>query len=299
MVKKGQNTMSKPTRSTVTPISFDPPESYLLDAEVMPMAQFRHRLKDTQHLVQRPLFYMMFMVEKGELIHSVDCVTHHCKAGDGLLIKPNQIHQFSNQLDWEGWVLIFSPNLLFRNSREEEILYQLPTTFSMSDRLFKASTKQLQSMSEDASLESDKNQINTLLRHQLSSLIVRLRLEDELFGFHLDTDPTNAARFKRFRLLLEQYFNQAHQVGFYAKQLGLSNKTLNRLCLQIVNTSAKTLITERILLEAKRLLVHTMQPIGSIADALAFNEVSNFVKLFKKHAHSTPRQFRIQNRASM
>lgn len=40
---------------------------------------------------------------------------------------------------------------------------------------------------------------------------------------------------------------------------------------------AKTLITERILLEAKRLLVHTMQPIGSIADALAFNEVSNFV----------------------
>ncbi len=55
--------------NTIIPISFDPPESYLLDIEVLPMAVFKHRLNDTINHTQRVLFYMMFVVENGELIH--------------------------------------------------------------------------------------------------------------------------------------------------------------------------------------------------------------------------------------
>ena len=281
--------------NTVIPISFDPPESYLLDIEVLPMAVFKHRLDDTIAHTQRALFYVIFVVEKGELTHAVDSVTYHCQANDCIVIKPNQIHQFSNQLDWDGWVLLFSPNLLLSHSKEEEILYQLPTSFSLNASLSNACINHLRTMSDDTRLNGHRIEVNTLLRHQLSALLVRLRLADELFTFNLDADEIRAARFKRFRLLLESHFETEHQVGFYADQLGLSHKTLNRLCLQMVNASAKSLITDRIVLEAKRLLVHTTLPIQSIGDALSFDEVSNFVKLFKKHTQSTPRQFRIQH----
>ncbi|AXF84889.1 Arabinose operon regulatory protein [Ephemeroptericola cinctiostellae] len=284
--------------NAVIPISFDPPASYLLDIEVLPMAVFKHRLNDTVAHTQRALFYMMFVVTKGDLIHAVDSATHHCHAHDCLLIKPNQIHQFSNSLDWDGWVLLFSPNLLLSHSKEEEILYQLPTSFSLNAPLLNACINHLRTMSDDTHLNGHRTEVNTLLRHQLNALLVRLRLADELFAFKVDADEIRAARFKRFRLLLESHFETEHQIGFYADQMGLSHKTLNRLCLQMVNASAKSLITDRLVLEAKRLLVHTTLPIQSIGDVLSFDEVSNFVKLFKKHTQSTPKQFRIQHNST-
>lgn len=279
-------------RKNIVPISFSPPKSYLLDIEVLPAAVFKHRLDSTVHHTQRALFYMMFVVEKGDLMHAVDSASHHCHANGCLVIKPNQIHQFSNQFDWDGWVLLFSPNLLLSHSKEEEILYQLSTSFSLTEPVFSTFINHLRTMSDDTRLNAHKNELNTLLRHQLSALILRLRLSDELFT--VDADEMRAARFKRFRLLLESHFETEHQVGFYADQLGLSHKTLNRLCIQIINASAKSLITDRIILEAKRLLVHTTLPIQSIGDALSFEEMSNFVKLFKKHTQATPRQFRTE-----
>ena len=284
--------------NTVTPILFDPPESYSLDIEVLPLSEFKSRLKDTVHETQRPFFYMLFVVERGELIHFVDFMERRCVAHDYLLIKPNQIHRFSNQFDWDGWVLIFSAELLLNNSKEEEILYQLPTTFSMSRSLFDACVTHLKSMSKDTELNAPKNELNALLRHQLSSLILRLRLAEGLFDFNLEADSIRNARFNRFRLLLESHFSRAHQVGFYAAELGLSLKTLNRLCLQIANASAKSLISERVILEAKRLLVHTTEPIQLIGERLGFDEPSNFIKVFKKSTQLTPRQFRSLNDSS-
>jgi AraC-like DNA-binding protein len=286
-------------KNTVTPILFEPPEAYSLDIEVLSLSEFKSRLKDTVHETQRPFFYMLFVVERGDLIHFVDFMERRCLAHDYLLIKPNQIHRFSNQFDWDGWVLIFSAELLL-NSKEEEILYQLPTTFSMSRSLFDACVTHLKSMSRDTELNAPKNQLNALLRHQLSSLILRLRLAEGLFDFNLEADSIRNARFNRFRLLLESHFSTEHQVGFYAAELGLSLKTLNRLCLQIVNASAKSLISERVILEAKRLLVHTTESIQSIGETLGFDETSNFIKVFKKSTQLTPRQFRsLHNTATL
>lgn len=284
--------------NTVTPILFTPPEAYLLDIEVLPLSEFKLRLQDTIHTTQRPFFYMMFVVTHGEMIHFVDFIERRCVAQDYLLITPNQVHRFSTQFNWDGWVLMFSAELLLNNSKEEEILYQLPTSFSMQRPLFEACVTHLKSMSEDTKLNAPKNELNALLRHQLSSLILRLRLAEGLLDFNLDVDNLRSARFNRFRLLLESHFSKAHQVGFYAAELGLSLKTLNRLCLQIVNASAKSIISERIILEAKRLLVHTTQPIQSIGETLGFDETSNFIKAFKKDTQLTPRQFRDQHKMS-
>lgn len=285
--------MTTSQTNTFTPIAFEPPKSYGLSIEVLPISEFKPRLADTVYATQRLLFHMIFMITDGEFVHSVDCVTYRGQAKDCLLVKPNQLQQYSGQMDCEGWVMLISPSFFQTSSLAEDVLFRLPTCFSMNDRLFNIARSHLELMSEDIRLITHREELNQLLRYQLSSLIVRLRLEDELFNPNLKSDDVNAARFKRFRLLLEKHFATQHQASFYAEQLGLSLKTFNRLCLKMVGESAKTQVAERIILEAKRLLVHTNLPIQMIADALAFDDVSNFCKVFKTNTGRTPRQFRI------
>jgi AraC-like DNA-binding protein len=59
--------------------------------------------------------------------------------------------------------------------------------------------------------------------------------------------------------------------------------------------TAKALLTDRIALEAKRLLVHSSMSVAAIAEALGFEEATNFVKFFKRETRVTPGAFRRQH----
>lgn len=61
-------------------------------------------------------------------------------------------------------------------------------------------------------------------------------------------------RFKRFRDAVEADFASVHQVRDYARRLGYSDKSLTRSTLELAGVSAKTLVSQRIALEAQRLL---------------------------------------------
>jgi transcriptional regulator GlxA family with amidase domain len=56
--------------------------------------------------------------------------------------------------------------------------------------------------------------------------------------------------------------------------------------------TAKAFIAARIVLEAKRLLVHTDLSVATIAEKLGFHEATNFSKFFRREADSTPAEFR-------
>jgi AraC-like DNA-binding protein len=60
--------------------------------------------------------------------------------------------------------------------------------------------------------------------------------------------------------------------------------------------TAKRVIVERVVLEAKRLLVHSRLPVASIGHELGFAEATNFVKYVKRETGSTPTQLRDQLR---
>jgi len=69
---------------------------------------------------------------------------------------------------------------------------------------------------------------------------------------------------------------------------------LNKATSQILDKTPKQLIDERILLEAKRLLVHSNSTIKEIAFILGYEEPTNFIKYFRKHTQNTPSDFREQ-----
>lgn len=99
-------------------------------------------------------------------------------------------------------------------------------------------------------------------------------------------------RFDRFRELVEQHFAEWSRLSDYAERLGCTEKSLTRASLSAVGMTAKTVISKRVNLEAKRLLAHTELPIGVVAGRLGFEDAAHFSKFFKREANCTPMQFR-------
>ena len=82
------------------------------------------------------------------------------------------------------------------------------------------------------------------------------------------------------------------RVGFYCQELNITPKRLNKATSNIFGKTPKNIIDERVLLESKRLLAHTSESIKEISFSLGFEELTNFIKYFKKHTKKTPVEFR-------
>jgi len=74
--------------------------------------------------------------------------------------------------------------------------------------------------------------------------------------------------------------------------LNITYKSLNEICKLATNNTAKQLIDLETVLEAKRKLAVEDILIQTLAYELGFEEVTNFVKYFKRHTGLTPSQFK-------
>ena len=99
--------------------------------------------------------------------------------------------------------------------------------------------------------------------------------------------------------LIDQYFREHKPVGFYADRLGISNVQLNSTCRRETGRSAQSLIHERIVLEARRLLAYSDLDITALGYALGFSDPAYFTRFFSKRQGIPPREFRqLQSRQS-
>ena len=129
------------------------------------------------------------------------------------------------------------------------------------------------------------------LRAQAYRLLVSLqRLDGELTA-----SPADAARAlaRRFAVLVDERFALAESVARYAELLHVTPRHLNQCVQAACGRTASETIHARQMLEARRLLMHTDLGIGAIADRLNFSDASYFVRFFKRHAGTTPREFRV------
>ena len=97
---------------------------------------------------------------------------------------------------------------------------------------------------------------------------------------------------REFNVLVEKHFREFHQVQDYANLLFKSPKTLSNLFPKYGDKTPLMIINERIILEAKRLLIYSDKSTAQIANELGYNDSSNFSKFFKKHGGLSPNAFR-------
>jgi len=79
----------------------------------------------------------------------------------------------------------------------------------------------------------------------------------------------------------------------YAEQLCVHVNHLNRAIRSTMGKTTTEVISERIVSEAKALLLHTSWNIAEISNCLGFDEPAHFNHFFKKQTSATPSSFRV------
>jgi len=97
---------------------------------------------------------------------------------------------------------------------------------------------------------------------------------------------------RQFNLLVEANFKERHKVAEYADLLNKSPKTLSNLFAKYNNKTPLQVINDRIVLEAKKLLLQSQKSSKEIAYSLGFSEASHFSKFFKNQSGVSPIHFK-------
>jgi len=100
----------------------------------------------------------------------------------------------------------------------------------------------------------------------------------------------------QYSSLIENNYKLEKELSYYAGKLNITKKKLSSICKKEVGRTASSLISERIVMESKRLLKYTNKSISEIAFDLNYNDPSYFVKFFRKNTNLTPGEYRTLSR---
>ncbi|MFK7787625.1 MAG: helix-turn-helix domain-containing protein, partial [Crocinitomicaceae bacterium] len=107
-----------------------------------------------------------------------------------------------------------------------------------------------------------------------------------------ELDDSKIVLFKRFTSLIEEHFSAQRSAQFYARELAITYKHLNVVCKEVINKTAKNVIDDFIILQAKRSLINSEIKSSELAYKLGFDDPTNFTKYFKKKTGLTPNSFK-------
>ncbi len=130
-----------------------------------------------------------------------------------------------------------------------------------------------------------------MLQILLKRLIIKItRLaKSQLFKIKNDSE---VEIIRQYNILVDRHFKTHKKVADYAEMLHKSPKTLaNTFSMAHTNTPLQ-IIHERIVLEAKRKLIHSDYTVKEIAFQLGYDDVGSFHKLFKKLVGKSPQAFK-------
>jgi AraC family transcriptional regulator, transcriptional activator of pobA len=136
-----------------------------------------------------------------------------------------------------------------------------------------------------------------LERHLLATVLLWVeRWYDAARTEARDPDDADVQLQRRFAAQLERDFRAHHDAAHYADALGVPPAALSRALAQVTGRSTKELVTDRVMLEAARLLRFTDASVGEVAHAAGFADPLYFSRAFKRHAGAAPVDYRARLR---
>jgi AraC family transcriptional regulator, transcriptional activator of pobA len=241
-------------------------------------------------------FYMIMLFTEGSGKHTIDTTTFDIEPGAIFFMSPGEMHAWSLSDNTNGFVIMFHASFFILRAHSRQITES--PFFSVKQKLRyaklgRSALNEYSNLLKTIYRESTATTTNTrhVLRNYLDILL--LKLADALPTQHI-SQPGPAGIITQLDRLIELNYYKHLPVSFYAKELAISASQLNHIMSTYLNQSISDLVRERLLLEAKRLLIYTTLSIFEISMELGFNDDSYFARFFKKNTGQTPEQFRKQ-----
>lgn len=235
------------------------------------------------------LHQVLFMTSGGGVV-DLDGEAHTLPAPCFVNIPRGVVHGYTFEPETSGWVVTLPSDLVDHCIRSGEgvrgpldhacVLPLPPDLRSMAETLYQ----------EYHGQNFARAQLLRSLAGTLTALVAR----------HIHTaeggDRQNGGNpiFSRFETLVEQHFRSRRPLAEYARDLAVSPTHLNRIVHQVTGQSASHLVNERMLREARRMLLYTSLSAAQIAYDLGFSDPAHFSRVFTKGTGMPPRAFRKQ-----
>ena len=242
-------------------------------------------------------FYHLVLFTKGGGTHAIDFKTFDVTPYQIYFMTPGQVHSWNFKGEVDGYVVHFSSSFFESFLLKNEYLDQFPFFSGIIDdaviQVEPSLQQKIVSLFEDIIAESETTDrmsldlIRAILLH-IFILLSRTKTRPA----EKQALPYNYTLLKNFQKLIEKHFATLKLPRDYAELMYITPNHLNALCNDLLGISAGELIRNRILLEAKRLLINLDLTIAEISYQLNFNDNSYFTKFFKKYAGITPEEFR-------
>lgn len=242
-------------------------------------------------------YYQIIWFFEGSGTHEVDFKSHEIKDDTVLFITKDQIHAFDDDLSIQGRLIHFNESFFMHSDVDTFLKYTLFNAEQNPCYSIDSETKEV-ARSYVSLIQAELDNRNRfaqedVLRFLLKSFLINLeRIHQEGTEIELELHNPYKLKFFRFKELVESNFAKGFSVGNYADLLHVSSKTLTTITKSVVSKSPAQIITERVILEAKRLLRFTTLQISEVAFRLGFEDDSYFIKYFKRNVGSSPGHYR-------
>ncbi len=244
-------------------------------------------------------YYHIMLVKNGIGKHSIDFKTYNIKPNTMFFVSPGQIHTLNIDKDALGYVISFNADF-FQLYNGVQKLSDLPFFHSNTQApvvYLKEDELRVLDLWENINDEHLKPQSNSdkMIRALLDVLLIHVARIHHKTPEGSNITSQLSIQINTLETLIDTHFRALKQVNDYAELMHLSAKHLNSLSKKALNKTVTNLIHERLILEAKRLLLFTDNTITEIAFELGFSDKSYFMRFFKKHTGGTAEMFRKQN----
>ncbi|WP_263731180.1 AraC family transcriptional regulator [Cellulomonas sp. SG140] len=218
---------------------------------------------------QRADFHVVAVVDRGHGAVTVDFRRHRLGPRSAVWIPPGAVHRWDDIEELSGRLVLFVPSAPATPAtrRLSAAPNQAPTwTVGPDWPLLTAALDHL-----ELEAAAGPSELAALL---LSALLLRLDPPGR------DPEPDDSL-FALFRDRVEEGFRTHRDAGYYARALGYAPRTLSRAVQRATGGTAKAYLTERVVLEAERLLAHDGVTAARCARELGFPDATSFSVFFR------------------
>ncbi|WP_025125650.1 MULTISPECIES: AraC family transcriptional regulator [Myroides] len=259
----------------------------------------QHLITNHDH-VEKPHrhdFYVCMIFTKGSGNHEIDFQSYEIQPGMVFMLAPGQTHSWILSEDIDGYIFFHTQeyfDLFFvRETIREYPVFRsayYPNGFLLNEESSVLVENLMKRMTDEVSQPNWKKNFSLV---NLASLFYiecnRQLLEGNSFSAVPNLQYNQ--HLHHFENLLEKNFRTEKSAAVYAEWMNMTQKHLNRVCKTLLDKTTTDIIIDRIVLEAKRMLIYTGKSFSEIAMMLGYDDYSYFSKVFKKRTGISPKEF--------
>jgi len=257
------------------------------------ITQAKRKITGVPH---RANFYQIVWIETGNSVQTVDFRPIEIMGGQILFIAKNQVISFDTLSSYSGQIILFTDLFYNRCDSYSRLMKQInlfnPFTGNIPIKTNEILISFWNTMKDEFQAKYDNFQTNALHSLLTVFLIQASRQNAENITQIQNNDYQIALQFAE---LVENKYLTLKKVSDYIDLMSVPAKSLSKSLQATTGKAPKQFINDRILLEAKRLLVYSNESIKEITFLLGFDEPTNFGKFFREQTGLTPAEFKKQH----